>query len=138
MPMTHEPGAVAPVGASAEPAAVGARLDELLGGRSEREVALVTRLVGRFPATASDLVERWSKAVLDGEAEQAVLAVHRLRGAALNLGSSTLSRVCEEIESWSVAGDRDGEAVHRERLLAAVAVFARTLADVASTRAVPG
>jgi len=126
--MAQEPDPRTPADDLREQAAVTARLEELLGDRSEREVALVTRLVSGFPAKASGLVEQWRTAVLQGEHGEAVRAVHTLKGTALNLGSTTLSRVCQEIESWSRDGDPECEAVHRERLVSAVAAFARTMA----------
>lgn len=134
--MAQEPRSGAPAGDPGEQVAVKARLDELLGSRSEREVALVTRLVVGFPAKASGLVHGWSTATLEGDHEEAARAVHTLKGTALNLGSSTLSDVCEEIESRSPDKGRDGESVQRERLVSAVAAFARTLAEVASALAI--
>jgi len=136
--MAQEQGAPTPADDLRERAAVTARLAELLGERSEREVALVTRLVGGFPVKASGLVERWSAATLHGEREEAARAVHTLKGTALNLGSSTVSRVCAEIESWSRDGGRGDEARQRERLVAAVAALGRTLADVAPTLVITG
>ena len=134
--MVQESPPTVPVDDVPELDAVAARLDELLGNHSEREVALVARLVGGFPVKASGLVERWSTATLTGEHEEAARAIHTLKGTALNLGSRTLPRACEEIESWSRAGGPDGEAEHRERLESAVAVLARGLAEAASARAI--
>jgi len=115
-----------------------ARLGELLESGSEREVALVTRLVRGFPAKASGLVDRWWTATLHGDHEEAVRAVHTLRGTVLNLGSNTVSRVCEDIESRSRTGHRDGETADRERLVSAVATFAQLLVEAASAYAITG
>jgi HPt (histidine-containing phosphotransfer) domain-containing protein len=114
-------------------AVVRARLDELLGDRSEREVALVARLLDGFPAKAADLLDRWFTAAANGHHDEAARYVHTLRGAALNLGSVALSEACALVELRPPSLDPGALATHQELLTAAVAAFSITLANQAAT-----
>jgi len=78
---------------------VAERLDELLGGRGSREVALVTRVVTNFHAKALGLAEIMSEAGSAGDDEATAAAAHSLKGAAVNIGAVAVARLCEELEA---------------------------------------
>jgi HPt (histidine-containing phosphotransfer) domain-containing protein len=129
--MSDMPGGGPAADSDRERAVITARLEDLLGGRSEREVALVTRLVTGFGGKASALLDQWFAAAAHGEQDEARRHVHTLKGAALNLGSITLSQVCEQVESRPGVIGAEVLVADRQRLAAAAADFSCALAGAA-------
>jgi len=94
-----EPDAAAPVARDR----IRLRLIEILGDRTPREVALVARIVTSFPAKARQLLHDMTAAA-EREDAAAALHAHSLKGAAANLGATTLAGLCQDVESAARSG----------------------------------
>ena len=120
--------------AGVERAGVRAQLDELLGGRTDRETALVARLVAGFRPKAAGLLGLADEAAAAGDVAAAARHLHTLAGAAALLGAVELPRVCQELQASAAAtaAGRD----RRDRLEPAIDRFCAVLDDQA--RQLPG
>jgi HPt (histidine-containing phosphotransfer) domain-containing protein len=101
------------------------RLEELLGERDPCATALVERMVTRFPDKAAGLLEHLFAE--GASADQAVHAVHALRGAASNLGSLELAALCELVEDQLPERGLEAVAEQGQALRDAVTRFAQVL-----------
>jgi PAS domain S-box-containing protein len=106
------------------------RLEEILGDRDPRSVALAVRIVSRFQATAAQLLEATFEAAAHGDAATAALQAHSLKGAAANLGALRLRRLCAEVEALARAGSCELIPERCSDLEQAVAEFERILSRV--------
>jgi HPt (histidine-containing phosphotransfer) domain-containing protein len=112
------------------------RLEEILGDRSPREVALVAGMVSGFEAKAAGLLQRALAAVAPPDSPDspdpaaAVLQVHSLRGSALNLGSVRLAALCEDLEEQVAAGRVEQLIAGRQQLDDELSAFVRVLGAV--------
>jgi CheY-like chemotaxis protein/HPt (histidine-containing phosphotransfer) domain-containing protein len=93
-----------PTGEVLFPATATERLDEILGTRSDREVALAVRMINGFEAKAHRLIHEIRKAALAEDAEATAFHAHALKGAAATLGAGTLARRCQELEQLAREG----------------------------------
>lgn len=106
------------------------RLEEILGDRSPREVALVTRMLSGFEVKAAGLLQAAADAVTPPDPVAARQQVHSLRGSALNLGSVRLAAVCEDLEEQVSAGHLEQILARRQQLDDELAAFVRVLDTV--------
>jgi HPt (histidine-containing phosphotransfer) domain-containing protein len=97
-------GSIDPQPGGAESGHVRDRLDELLGARTAREIALVTRLAGGFPDRATAAVHDLLDAATLRDAELIGRRAHTLRGACANLGAVRLPDLCSLIEELAATG----------------------------------
>jgi len=115
---------------AADEANVRDRLEEILGDRSPREVALVARMLSGFEAKAAGLLQRALDAVAAPDPAAAALEVHSLRGSALNLGSVRLAALCEELEQQAMAGRLEQILARRQQLDDELTAFVTVLDSV--------
>lgn len=80
------------------------RLQELIGDGTEREIALVVRIVRGFREKSSTILQTLETATATGDVGTAVQQLHLLRGTAVNLGLSSLAARCERLETAALDG----------------------------------
>jgi len=99
-------------------------LEEATGGDREfaRELAQV------FASTSLPLVHEYTRAVAEGRLNDAVRAVHTLKGSSRTIGLERLGEVCSKLEDWVRSG-ATGEPVLSDTVLAAALEVGRRELD---------
>ena len=83
---------------------IGERLNELAGDRTVPEKTLVDRLVASFRTRAPRHLTAITDAYEAGDAARLEDEAHILRGAAGNIGATTIMTICETIENQARTG----------------------------------
>jgi PAS domain S-box-containing protein len=134
-PEVAHPSSAAPL--SGDP--IRQRLDELAGQRSEAELALVRRLVTSFLARAPRLLDDLSAAFSAGDVKGIEDKAHTLKGAAGNVGATTVMEICDRLEDDARARTLNLDTAEAMKRLRAELASAETRlgATIESTESTP-
>jgi PAS domain S-box-containing protein len=80
------------------------RLDELLGGHTAPERALIHRLVSSFLSLTPGRMAGLSDAILSADAAGVAEQAHSFRGAADNIGAAGIAEICRRLETQGDSG----------------------------------
>ncbi len=108
-PPTHPQGT--PADGIAEPEVI--TVLRARGSRLGRDV--LGEMVTKYVRDGQEILEEMGRAAVDGDAERAASAAHRLRGTSAILGGEQLANLCHELElrlqggGFGATGDGDGD-----------------------------
>ncbi|WP_432137960.1 response regulator [Streptomyces sp. bgisy154] len=108
------------------------RLNELRGGGTPAEQALVDRLVDHFLARAPEMARALFHALDRHDARGIADQAHSIKGAAGNIGAHSLAACCHELEAHARAGDPASSAETAPRLRDELDRTCRTLETLRS------
>jgi signal transduction histidine kinase/CheY-like chemotaxis protein/HPt (histidine-containing phosphotransfer) domain-containing protein len=104
--------------------------DELVLDRFGGDVKFLREMVGLFAETGSRNVVEIRAAVMAGDALSLHHAAHRLKGAAVNFGASSLADLADALERMGQSADLSGAADPAGKLDAAMAALVSRLRSI--------